>query len=80
MGMGDGSDMLAPHNDHMSARKVPVILHEEAGGWWAESPGMPGFSATGATRDEVRDLVADGAAFHFGEEVVEVEELTAAWE
>jgi hypothetical protein len=37
-----------------------VIYHYEDGSWWAESPEVPGWSATGATFAEVRGLAADG--------------------
>ncbi len=43
---------------------VRVIYRREDNLWWAESPNVPGFVATGATLGEVRTLVREGIPFH----------------
>lgn len=40
-----------------------VIYHHEPDGWWAESPDLDGWSAAGATYDEVRALVGPSIRF-----------------
>jgi len=57
----------------MAGRKVLVEYHCEPEGWWAESPDLPGFSAAGATFEEVREQAHAGAEFYL-EEPVEVED------
>ena len=42
---------------------VPVLYHRESDGWWADSPAVPGWSATASTLDELRSLVEDGVRF-----------------
>lgn len=42
---------------------VRVIYHCEPEGWWAESPDVPGWSAAGATYEEVRQLAVEGVEF-----------------
>jgi len=42
---------------------VPVLYHHESAGWWADSPTVPGWSATASTLDELRPLVEDGVRF-----------------
>ena len=44
-------------------KPVPVIYHHESGGWWADSPAIPGWSATAETLDELRELVEEGVHF-----------------
>jgi predicted RNase H-like HicB family nuclease len=39
---------------------VRVIYHSEPDGWWAEAPDFPGYTAVGATFEEVRELVFEG--------------------
>jgi predicted RNase H-like HicB family nuclease len=41
----------------------------EPEGFWAESPEAPGFTAVGATLEEVRQLAREGLEFHFQEPV-----------
>jgi predicted RNase H-like HicB family nuclease len=45
---------------------VRVIYHREADGWWAESPEVEGWSATGETYAEVVKLAEDGVPFALG--------------
>jgi predicted RNase H-like HicB family nuclease len=40
-----------------------VLYHNEADGWWAESPDIEGWTIGAASYDEVRALVADGVSF-----------------
>lgn len=42
---------------------VPVLYHQESSGWWADSPQVPGWSATASTLDELRQLIEDGVRF-----------------
>ena len=42
---------------------VRVLYHNEADGWWAESPDIEGWTITAASYDEVRALVEDGVSF-----------------
>jgi predicted RNase H-like HicB family nuclease len=53
--------------------KVIMEYHCEPEGWWAVSDDLPGFSAAGATLDEVRKLAHSGAEFYL-ERPVEVED------
>jgi predicted RNase H-like HicB family nuclease len=52
---------------------VRVLYHEEPDGWWAESPDVDGWSAAGATFDEVHRLAAEGVRFALQDESVEIE-------
>jgi predicted RNase H-like HicB family nuclease len=45
---------------------IRVIYHREPDGWWAESPDVPGWSAAGATFEEVYALAEDGVRFAAG--------------
>lgn len=53
--------------------RVVIDYHHEPEGWWADSNDLPGFSAAGATFDEVRELAHSGAEFYL-ERPVEVED------
>lgn len=53
--------------------KVVMVYHHEPEGWWARSDDLPGFTAAGATFDEVRELAHSGAEFYL-ERPVEVED------
>jgi predicted RNase H-like HicB family nuclease len=57
----------------MTRRKIQMHYHYEPEGWWAESPELPGFSAAGATFEEVREQAHEGAAF-FADEPLEIED------
>lgn len=57
----------------MTRRKIQMRYHYEPEGWWAESPELPGFSAAGATFDEVQSQAHEGAAF-FADEPLEIED------
>lgn len=48
---------------------IRVIYHEEAEGWWAESPDVAGWSAAGGTYEEVRRLTEEGLSWTLGREV-----------
>jgi len=50
-------------------RKVEVIFHVEPEGMWAETPDVPQFSAAAATLTELDQLVRDGLALHFEEDI-----------
>lgn len=53
--------------------RVVMEYHHEPEGWWARSEDLPGFTAVGATFDEVRELAHSGAEFYL-ERPVEVED------
>jgi predicted RNase H-like HicB family nuclease len=42
---------------------IRVIYHQESDGWWADSPEVPGWTATADTLDELRALVEEGVRF-----------------
>jgi predicted RNase H-like HicB family nuclease len=42
---------------------IRVIYHREPEGWWAESHDVPGWSAAGATFEEVYALAEEGIPF-----------------
>jgi predicted RNase H-like HicB family nuclease len=50
-----------------------MVYHHEPEGWWARSADLPGFTAAGATFDEVRELAHSGVEFYL-ERPVEVED------
>ncbi|MEX1009159.1 MAG: hypothetical protein WD271_15145 [Acidimicrobiia bacterium] len=56
-------------------RTVHVDYHEEDGLWWADSPDVPGFSATAEELRELRQLAREGI-YHFLDEVVLVSDDT----
>jgi len=56
-------------------RTARVIYHHEAGGWWAESPDVPGWSAAGGNFREVRGLADEGVEFFAEEEMQLVHEF-----
>jgi predicted RNase H-like HicB family nuclease len=41
-----------------------VVFERTATGWSAYVPALPGLAVTGATRDEVEQLIREGIAFH----------------
>lgn len=54
---------------------VQVSYHYEDGeGWWADSDALPGWTAIGATFEEVRTLVREGVREFVGDTAI-VEEL-----
>ena len=59
-------------------RRVVVEVHDDAEGWWATSPDIPGYLAIAATEDALRDLVHEGVPWFLEEEVEIVEERAAA--
>lgn len=46
-------------------KTVRVIYHDEAEGWWAESPDVEGWSATGGSYAEVVKLAEEGIPFRW---------------
>jgi predicted RNase H-like HicB family nuclease len=42
---------------------VRVIYHREADGWWAESPDVEGWSASGDSYAQVAQLAGEGIPF-----------------
>lgn len=59
------------------SKSVRVAYHQEADSWWAESPDVEGFVASGSDLSEVRHLVREGLEFYLDEEI-ELEEQ-APW-
>jgi predicted RNase H-like HicB family nuclease len=47
-------------------RDVAVRYHSEPQGWWAESEDLPGWTAVGASLEELRDLVRSAVDTHVG--------------
>jgi len=56
-------------------KPVPVVYHHESAGWWADSPLIPGWSATAETLDELRALAEDGVRFALEDDDVLVSHL-----
>jgi predicted RNase H-like HicB family nuclease len=56
---------------------VPVLYHHESAGWWADSPAVPGWSATASTLDELRPLIEDGIRFALESDEVIVTHMLA---
>ena len=54
-------------------RTVRVLYRQEADGWWAESPDVPGYTAADDTLEGLRDLVPDGISEFLEEPVLAVE-------
>jgi predicted RNase H-like HicB family nuclease len=42
---------------------VPVVYHEDPDGWWADSPAVPGWTATAPTLNDLRARVEEGVRF-----------------
>lgn len=57
---------------------IRVVYHREGDVWWADSPDLDGFVATGADLAEVRALVKEGVPFYVVDDDVELEEQ-APW-
>lgn len=53
--------------------RVRVIYRTEPDGVWAESPDVPGYSAIGASIEEVSKLVAEGLPQFVGKKVELIE-------
>jgi len=56
---------------------VRVNYHHEPEGWWAESPDLEGFVATGATLHEVRQLTHEGLPLYLDTTDIELIEEDA---
>lgn len=59
---------------------VRVEYHHEPEGWWADSPDVKGFVATGQDVSEVRALVREGLPFYLEQEDVDYYEVLAGTE
>jgi predicted RNase H-like HicB family nuclease len=59
---------------------VRVIYHHEPDGWWAESPDIDGWSAAGASYDEVHRLAEEGVRFALERDAIHVEHYVPAGE
>ena len=44
-------------------RRITIQYHYEPDGWWADSPDIPGYTAAGATFEDVRKQALDGVEF-----------------
>lgn len=55
-------------------KTAQFIYRSEGDGWWAASPDLPGYSAIGASFEEVRELAAEGAPW-FAEQDLELHHL-----
>jgi predicted RNase H-like HicB family nuclease len=55
---------------------VRVLYHHEEEGWWAESPDVAGWTAAGATFEEVRELAEEGIPFALEVPTVELEHFS----
>ena len=53
-------------------RDVTVVYHEEQDGWWADSPDLGGYAATGGSLAEVRKLVREGLPFFVGDAGIQI--------
>lgn len=42
---------------------VRVLYHDEAEGWWAESPDIEGWTVASESFEQARQLVEDGVSF-----------------
>jgi predicted RNase H-like HicB family nuclease len=56
---------------------IRVRYHHEPEGWWADSPELQGFVASGRDLAEVRELVKDGVPFYLDDQRVELREEMA---
>ncbi len=54
---------------------IPVVYHEDKDGWWADSPAVPGWTATAPTLNDLRVLVEDGVRFALDRDDVIVEHM-----
>ncbi len=53
----------------MAPRMVRVTHHQDADGWWCESPDVPGWSGAADTYAELVKLAEDGIAFALGRRI-----------
>lgn len=58
-------------------RIVRVLYRQEADGWWAESPDVPGYTAVGRDHEEVRQMIREGLPYFLGETLGYLEEIIA---
>lgn len=56
------------------SKPVRITYHSEAEAWWADSPDVEGFVASGADLAEVRQLVHEGLPFYLDDASVEIVE------
>lgn len=57
---------------------IRVIYHREAGGWWAESPDVDGWTAAADTYQQLRGLVETGVRIALDTDEVTVEHYVPA--
>lgn len=57
---------------------IRVIYHREAGGWWAESPDVDGWTAAADTYQQLRGLVEAGVRIALDTDEVTVEHYVPA--
>lgn len=57
---------------------IRVIYHHEPEGWWAESPDIEGWYATGATFEATRALAEDHARYATERDDIAVEHYVPA--
>jgi predicted RNase H-like HicB family nuclease len=57
---------------------VSVVYHHDPEAWWADSPDLPGWTATAETLDELRALADEGVRFSLDRDDVIVEHLLNA--
>jgi predicted RNase H-like HicB family nuclease len=56
----------------MEVPTVRVRYHQESEGWWAESPDIEGFVASGGSLHEVRQLTHEGLPFYLDTTDIEI--------
>lgn len=51
--------------------EIDVVIHQDAngGGYWAETPQLPGCFAAGDTLEELRESLAEGVRLYLGDPV-----------
>src|SRR3712207_3765043 len=58
--------------------RIRVLYHREPGGWWAESPDFPGWTAGGSSYEEVRKAAEEGIAWALERSDLELQHFVAA--
>lgn len=51
--------------------KIQVIIHQEADGYWAEFPALPGYYTQGDTVDELMRNIPEAVDCHLGPDNVD---------
>jgi len=55
-----------------SRTAIRAVIHEQAGGFWAEVPELPGCFTQGDTLDEVYHNLREAVACHLDKEVEQI--------